>query len=785
LPDDMRPAEAWAWKRIRAGEIADFNSEFGELDPSEPHERWGDDRRVGAKFLRKLFFEKPYQDEIPIEGVRIIGAFLPEGQMLFSGRVNRGIWLDKCRSETAIDLGSTVVDAYLSLEGSWFGQQGDSPSLILALSEIRKGLNLKSATFTGNVILNGAKVGGGLVMDSSTFEKTLDGQALEVDHLFMGAKAKFAGDVLLLRAKTGGVLDMSSSTFEKTLDGDHLQVGHDLLMAERAKFAGTVNLSGAKIGGQLNMSSSTFAKTLNGEGLQVEQGLYMSDRAEFCGDVILRGAKIGGELSLSCSTFEKTLNGNRLQVGQNVSMDQGAKFAGDVNLGGAKIDGDLSVGSSTFAKTLDCDSLQVGRNVFMNEGAKFAGHVNLSAAKIGGHLFMQRSMFEKTLNGSGLQVERDLLMSGRAKFAGDVNLTRAKIGDSLAMSSSTFERTLNGIELQTGGNLYMTERAKFAGDVLLRRAKIDGSLFLDTSTLEKTLDGDSLQIGQDFFMRQTVFRMPVSLLFARVGKNLDLGGATLAGLDLSGGRVTQDFRLTHDGKNAAWSVVDLGIPVLILRNTQVGALQESPNAWPPMADLEGFSYGRLGGFGATGTDDARTRAVKDWKRWLATDGGPNRPYSAQPYAQLAEVLVAAGRRDHANAILFAGRQRERREARRNHRWGRWIWLSMLRWLCGYGIGIQTFWVLPWIIGSILLGTAVLWFGAPAAHQKGLLWCAGASLDRLLPIIHLNKEFADFFDDPERKRLAGEVIAFFSGLSLWGWVLGSFLIAAVSGLTQRS
>src|SRR5437660_5327681 len=47
---------------------------------------WSDDRKIGARFLRRIFFEKKrYQDEIPIEGARIVGAFLPDGQVLQSG----------------------------------------------------------------------------------------------------------------------------------------------------------------------------------------------------------------------------------------------------------------------------------------------------------------------------------------------------------------------------------------------------------------------------------------------------------------------------------------------------------------------------------------------------------------------------------------------------------------------------------------------------------------------------------------------------------------------------
>jgi hypothetical protein len=54
---------------------------------------------------------------------------------------------------------------------------------------------------------------------------------------------------------------------------------------------------------------------------------------------------------------------------------------------------------------------------------------------------------------------------------------------------------------------------------------------------------------------------------------------------------------------------------------------------------------------------------------------------------------------------------------------------------------------------------------------------------LLPIIELNKEFGEFFYDPQRERLQGWQLAFFSAYALWGWVLGLLLVAAMSGLTQ--
>jgi hypothetical protein len=147
------------------------------------------------------------------------------------------------------------------------------------------------------------------------------------------------------------------------------------------------------------------------------------------------------------------------------------------------------------------------------------------------------------------------------------------------------------------------------------------------------------------------------------------------------------------------------------------------------------------------------------------------------------VLAAAGRRDQANDILYAGRERERKAAWPGRK-RRWLFLTVLSRLCGYGIGVYTFRVLGWIFGSVALATFILWLAVPLAWARGWWWCILASLDQLLPVVTLNKQFGDFFASRD-SNLPAVVVAFFSLLRVWGWVLGSFLIAAVSGLTQRS
>jgi hypothetical protein len=169
-----------------------------------------------------------------------------------------------------------------------------------------------------------------------------------------------------------------------------------------------------------------------------------------------------------------------------------------------------------------------------------------------------------------------------------------------------------------------------------------------------------------------------------------------------------------------------------------------------------------------------------WKEWLARDP----VYSPQPYGQLAGVLTLEGENDTADAVRLADRQRARAEAWRHHQWTSWALLTVLEFTVGYGIGSATFRVVYWVVGLALLGGFVLWI-TPAARRKGGLWCVGASLSRLLPILELNPEFTDFFNDPSRERLRGWQLIFFAVLGILGALLGSVLVAAISGLTQVS
>jgi hypothetical protein len=281
-------------------------------------------------------------------------------------------------------------------------------------------------------------------------------------------------------------------------------------------------------------------------------------------------------------------------------------------------------------------------------------------------------------------------------------------------------------------------------------------------------------------MREANFAQAVVVNFAHIGGNLDLRGATLAGLDLSGASITGDLQLGGEYKSTVWTG-EKGEPgTLNLHNTHIGNLMDAKDAWPAQGHLllDGFSFNHLGGFEGETGPEMRARRMVWWdKNWARLDT----KYSPAPYVQLAAALTSAGDRAAADEIRYLGHVRERE----TETGLAYIWSGAVQYVAGFGIGGYTFRVLYWVIGISLAGAALLWMKVPAAKQHGPVWCFGASLARLLPVIEVNQEFAEFFNDPERKRLTGWQSFVFSAMGIVGWLLAAILGVAVSGLTQTS
>ena len=289
---------------------------------------------------------------------------------------------------------------------------------------------------------------------------------------------------------------------------------------------------------------------------------------------------------------------------------------------------------------------------------------------------------------------------------------------------------------------------------------------------------EGLTVGGSVLMRTENHRAKASfknvvLIFARIGRNLDLRGAQFWGkrgkrFDLSRSRIGGELRLAGEGyPSPAWD----GLVRMNLRNARVGAIQDSKElgTWPKDLELEGFVYDRLGGFGVDASDLPRERPVTWYEGWLGRDPS----FAPQPYEQLAKVLRQAGEAGKADDILFAGWEEQREDAWHAGRVYEYLWLTAKKSLIGYGYRVH--WAAGWTAFLWLLGFLVLGLSGENV-RKGIYWGFSYSLDMLLPVIELRK-FHYTFD------LDGWARYYFYAHKLAGYVLIGFLIAGLSGLTR--
>jgi uncharacterized protein YjbI with pentapeptide repeats len=378
-------AEQWAWDEIRAGRIADFNTLDGNLDPRKP-DGWDNKRKVSPTFLKEILFREPYRSGIPVEGVRIIGAWFPEPVDLAHGHLNRQLWLDECRFEEAADLTNLHVDGWLSLVGSAFVAKQQGIGLIsLNLFAVRVGdvLAIDGATVAGALNMNGLEVENLLIRgpNVSFQDVNLTGAKIGGHLLMHGPDASFR-DVDLSGAKIGGQFTLEGTSVAGTLNMNSLEVGQHLSGAG-ATFQ-YVDLIGAKVGGTLNMHDAHVAGMLGLGGLEVKGDIFMSGSEATFRDVDLRSAKVGRQLDREDANVTGTLNMNGLQVENLLGS---ARFR-NVDLTGAKVGGLLDMHDAQVAGTLTMASLEVEGDLYVLGPKASFRDVDLSGARVGGNLIM-------------------------------------------------------------------------------------------------------------------------------------------------------------------------------------------------------------------------------------------------------------------------------------------------------------------------------------------------------------------------------------------------------------
>jgi hypothetical protein len=465
------------------------------------------------------------------------------------------------------------------------------------------------------------------------------------------------------------------------------------------------------------------------------------------GDFSLEGSFVGGRVDL---------------LGANVGYVamSGATFEGAVNLTAAKVSGSANLLGATFKAKVDLNRADIGSDLDMR-GATFGHDVSLTAAKVGG------SVRGATFKATGY-------------------LVRADIASDLGMSDATFERVF--LSSAKVGGLANLLGATFKAKVDLNRTDIGSDLDMSGATFEHDVSLTAAKVGGSAYLIGATFKGHIDLNRADIGSDLDFSAARLTRrVDMTGCEVKSEFRLeSSQHLPARW-----GQGALMLRNAHVGVVQDwwqhnssdnsSDPSWPEALELEGFTFDRLGGRFGTGKEAGMmARPSSRYVEWLGKDSGS----SPQPYEHLASFFRRAGEPGKANDVLYEAREKRRRAASSKvEATGLWF----LRLTIGYGLGNRYFRVLWWVVGLSFLGMFILIAAGSPERWPSLFF---ASLDQFLPVIKLNKAhdaliFGDSLAQPPVKQQPYWVLIYFYLHKIVGWVLGSFVIAGLAGLTQRN
>lgn len=541
--------------------------------------------------------------------------------------------------------------------------------------------------------------------------------------------AKIKSELTIGRSRFPSWLVLMEASFDGSVYFDG-SVFESSMYIESMDVSNSLSLRGIKARGKLDMNDVKVGRTL-----------VMSD-STFDNEVIMYRLHVDKSFFLRKATINQSLNLNRASIGGTVTLDQSV-FRGDVNMAGMRIGDSVYVRDAVFHQSVDMRNTSV-ISILEVDNCSFHESLIMQDFDTNG-VFLTNSSFNK-----------------------EINLNNAAIDAGLTLNGSTFESNVIMFRMQVGRAFFM-ENAMVNGELDLLDAKLGGVVYLTNSKFGSAVSFEGIQVSGFFSARGASFASSVTFIGAQLNDDIDLTNTVLTDLDLTGTRIAGQLGMGSKRHGATkWNKGGQ----IVLRNTRVNTIQDKlesdKDSWPNKIQFDGFIYDRLGGIGGAGPDvDMLARETSWFVDWLARDPS----FSPQPYEQLARIFRQAGYPAKANDILYAGRERERMNATRLTRIG----LETLKWSIGYGLGKRYFRALWWVSSLVMLGMLVLKVSGEG-RRNHMPYGLSFSLDHLLPVVTLRKYHFDVV-------LKGWPRYYFYFHKLMGYVLASFLIAGMAGLTQ--
>ena len=545
-----------------------------------------------------------------------------------------------------------------------------------------------------------------------------------------------------------------------------------------ARFTEPVDLSEAVLPCPLLLRNSVFEKGANLLRLSSQYSLdldgsnlkTLSLNAARIMRLSMRGGVVSGDVNLAVA-----------QVAGNIQLN-GSRFAGPLDLSGMHVGGFLLMGKGTELHNLTLAYTDIDKNLEIS-GSKVTGVLNMNELHVGENLRLTDSEFDD-MNLSNVHVNANLLFTGSR--AQKVQLTIAQVEKNLQFEHATVAGDTDMGGIRVGGFLFVRSDTHLA-KLNLVNAKVEKEFDIVASTITGEFNMNRLQVGGLLTVRQTALNGLV-LRNAQLGQlqlvsskvegsldctDIDVGGdASLQGSEFVGGVLCpgatikgdaaldeatfhKDVDLTKSEINGALQLEKtkwVDGPWLRLANAKIGYI-DLDEAWPSHLELNGLTYRSV-------------EHAESHMAWLAR----LYHFAPQPYDQLASVVHSAGDDDLATTIRYSGRQRERHEASSWIGWGILVTLENL-----IGFGYYPLRALIWVAVFLVLGVVVLQVTGEG-RRNGMPWGVAYSFDLLLPIIRLRDAHYEI-------DLKGPARYYFYVHKIMGYLLASFLIAGVSGLTK--
>lgn len=287
----LLPAEQEMIASLRSGDFDRLGSEAAGSLPE------ADDatRAVRAALLRFLLLggeegARPHEKGIRVQGAWVTGTLDLEGC-----RIPRDIGLKKCRFDTAPILRSAILDSVF-LDGSIM------PGLQADRIEARGAISLRGAVVTGEVRVEGGRIGGNLDCNGIVIDATGD-HAIQAEDLD-------ASSVLLRGAVIMGSIRLSGARLSGDIDAFNLRVtsgGKPAIDAGAVETRGSVVLRSARVEGTLRLVSARISSDLILQNVILTNPGKVAlelNNAAIIGVLMLNGrARVSGVLDLTGATI--------------------------------------------------------------------------------------------------------------------------------------------------------------------------------------------------------------------------------------------------------------------------------------------------------------------------------------------------------------------------------------------------------------------------------------------------------------------------------------------------